>query len=98
MKRTERRYDASETAFFLRLCLGNLCCWYTMLSDQRRGRETKLPYLKHHVKGGYPYYLSSDMLSYIEQVRREFPDARAKVPPCFIDIDVEHEIEMEMRL
>jgi hypothetical protein len=99
MKFTERRYSASEAVFLLRTLLGpdfgNL---YTVLADQRRGKNTSLPFISYRTSGGgIPYYLSSDLMSFVEAVRtssRTRRKAKAGVRPVFSEVDLDKEISL----
>ena len=98
MKFIERRYCASEAVFLLRALLGpdfgNL---YTALADQRRGKNTTLPFINYQMTGGTPYYLSSDLMSFVETVRTT-PHTRLKakagVKPVFREVDLEKEMSL----
>lgn len=98
MKFIERRYCAFEAVFFLRALLGpdfgNL---YTVLADQRRGKNTTLPFIKHHQKESVPYYLSTDLMSFIDTVRaapRTRLKAKAGVKPVFHEVDLDKEMSL----
>lgn len=92
----ERRYCVSEAAFFIRALIGpDFGNIYTLLADQRRGKETRLPFIPYHLYGGKPYYLSTDLHEFIQDVRDSAETrllAKSKVSPVYFEVDLEKEI------
>ena len=98
MKTIQRRYCVSEAAFMLRVLLGpNFGNLYTTLADQRRGRKTKLPFIPYDTENAMPYYLSTDLESFIEEVRatpRIGTKAKNGIKPVFRDVDLWEEMSL----
>lgn len=98
MKFIERRYCASEAVFFLRALLGpNFGNLYTILADQRRGKNTTLPFVPYYQKENVPYYLSIDLMSFIDKVRaapRTRLKAKSGVKPVFREVDLDKEMSL----
>lgn len=95
MNRVERRYAPFEAAFLIRTLCGDLCNWYVTLADIRRDKATRFPMIRHYRSGqGAPYYTGADLLAFVEEVRRMYPQARAGQKPQF----TEHDIENDMTL
>ncbi len=93
MKRIEQRYQPFEAAFLIRILCGDLCNWYVTLSDIRRGKATRFPFIRHYRNGqGTPYYIGADLLAFAEEVRRMYPHSRAKQGPQYTQHDIEEEM------
>lgn len=94
----ERRFCVAETFFLIRSLIGpdfgNL---YTVLADQRRGKETCLPIIPHHRHGGVPYYLSGDLMKFVQDVRADAA-TRGKTKACHLPVYFEVDLEKEMML
>lgn len=92
----ERRYCVSEAVFLLRALIGpDFGNIYTLLADQRRGRKTNIPTIPYHLYGGIPYYLSSDLMAFVQSLRggsRTRNKAKVGVKPVFYEIDLEKEM------
>lgn len=91
---TEHRYPAFEAAFFVRLYCGDIFNWYAAMSDIRRGRKVRLPNIRHRSHAGAPYYTSSDLMTFVEEVRRMYPEARSGIRPQYEQYDIEKEMSL----
>lgn len=92
----ERRYCPAEAVFLIRSLVGpdfgNL---YTVLADQRRGKVTCLPVIRSHRQGNAPYYLSSDLMKFVQDVRADAATrgkAKAGHLPVYFEVDLEKEM------
>lgn len=85
----ERYYRQAEAAFMLRIRLGPRFVWETLLEDLRKGKTRRVPPLRHIERSGRPAYHEADLLEFIEQYRRMYPDAKAGVVPVSQDIDLD---------
>ena len=98
MSTTERHYSVHEAAFMLRILLGPLLgSFYSILADQRRGRKTKLPIIPYQNKSGVPYYLSTELMKFVDTVRagrKTRKLVQAKVKPVFREVDLEKEMSL----
>lgn len=93
MKRVEQHYQPFEAAFLIRIFCGDLCNWYVTLSDIRRGKATRFPSIRHYRNAqGTPYYTRTDLLAFIEEVRRVYPHSKPKQGPQFTLHDIEEEM------
>lgn len=99
MNAIERRYCVFEAAFMLRALIGpefgNI---YTILADQRRGKGGKaIPFIRYYLENNVPYYLSTDLMAFVEEVR-ESPlyrrYAKKGIKPVFREIDIEKEMSL----
>jgi hypothetical protein len=98
VKTTERCCGAFEAAFLLRQLLGpDFGNFYTLLADQRRGKKTTLPVLPYSLGGGIPYYLHSDLMSFVQAVRAHPKTkliARTGVATVFWEYDFDKEMSL----
>lgn len=96
MKFIERRYCVAEAAFYLRARLGpDFGNFYTLLADQRRGKQKptpRLPHVPYHSLDKVPYYLASDLERYIEEARLDPTTckvAKSGVSPVYVTVDLD---------
>lgn len=99
MSTTERRYPAFEAAYLLRLLLGpEFGNFYTLMADQRRGKPTPIPNIRHYRgANGVPYYRTGDLLAFVDEIRSNplmRVRARAQVKPTFNEYDLEREMAL----
>jgi len=77
--------EESELAYLLRTELGPCFQWQDYLSDLRRGRHENI-HLPVAFKAGRKYwYRSYDVLEFVAEFRKQYPEAQRGVQFQFID-------------
>lgn len=77
--------EESEVAYLFRTELGPVFQWQDFLSDLRRGRHESL-YLALAFKAGRKYfYRSYDLLEFMAEFKRQYPEAERGVKFQFTD-------------
>lgn len=77
--------SSSEVAYLFRSTFGPIFEWSNFLTDMRRGRHDKfhLPVTKRiH---GRPYYGTNDLLTFMAEFEKAYPESRQGVPIVIID-------------
>ena len=86
--------SASETAYFLRVKLGDVRAWDDLLADMRRGRasycgEFLLPVGKYSAtRHPRPVYLFSEVCEFVEKVSRLCPPPAKPHMLSMLEVDI----------